>query len=253
VEPSLLAQLTDFHVRAAEDGDQGADRLAMVVEAVLALDPRPEAVVVTGDLTENGVPAEYERVGELLGPLPMPVHMLPGNHDDGAVMNAHFPGAGSEADPWSYSTRLGPLRLVACDTTVPGQDGGSLDARRLAWLANELERERDVPTLLAMHHPPISIGVRALDEIGLPEDDRAALALLLEEHPQVARVVTGHVHTAAVGRVGGCEVFTCPSTFRPAELNLGEERPIELGEGPPGYALHLLGEDGLVSHVRSVD
>ena len=138
---------------------------------------------MTGDLTENGMPAEYERVGKLLAPLPMPIHMLPGNHDDGALMSAHFPGAGSKAEPWSYSTRLGPLRLVACDTTVPGQDGGSLDARRLARLAKELERERDVPTLLAMHHPPISIGVRALDDIGLPEADRAALAVLLEEAP----------------------------------------------------------------------
>ncbi len=246
----LLAQLTDFHVRAPADGDQGAERLASVVEAVLGLDPLPAAVVITGDLTENGLAAEYERVGALLAQLPMPIHMLPGNHDDRDVMSAHFPG-GSGADPWNYATRLGPLRLLACDTTVPGQDGGSLDAARLAWHASELERERDVPTLLAMHHPPISIGVHALDDIGLPAADRDALEELLGKHPQVARVVTGHVHTAAVGRIGGCGVFTCPSTFRPAELNLGDARPIELGEGPPGYALHLLGEEGLVSHVRS--
>jgi Icc protein len=252
VEPFLLAQLTDFHVRAAPDGDQGADRLATVVEAVLALDPVPEAVVVTGDLTENGLAREYDRVGALLAPLPMPIHMLPGNHDDRDVMSAHFP-CGSGAEPWSYATRLGPVRLVACDTTVPGQDAGSLDAQRLGWLADELEREPGLPTLLAMHHPPISIGVRALDDVGLPAPDRAALALLLEEHPQVARVVTGHVHTAAVGRIGGCGVFTCPSTFRPAELNLGDARPIELAEGPPAYALHLFGEDGLVTHVRTVD
>ena len=65
-------------------------------------------------------------------------------------------------------------------------------------------------------------------------------------------MVTGHVHTAAIGRIGGREVFTCPSVFLPAELNLGETRPIELADGPPGYALHLLCEDGLVSHVRPV-
>ncbi len=251
MEPFLLAQLTDFHVRAAADGDQGADRLAAVVEAVLALDPLPGAVLVTGDLTENGAASEYERVRDLLAPLPMPAHMLPGNHDDRAAMSAHFPG-GSGAEEWSYAAPLGPLRLVACDTTVPGQDGGSLDAERLAWLAGELERDRDMPTLLAMHHPPISIGVHALDEIGLPTAHSAAVGRLLEEHPQVARVVTGHVHTAAVGQIGGCGVFTCPSTFRPAELNLGEARPIDLGEGPPCYALHLLRDEGLISHVRPV-
>ena len=127
----MLAQLSDLHVRAAGDGDQGdgdqgASRLAAVVEAVVALDPAPDAVLVSGDLGENGTAAEYERVAELLARLPMPVHVLPGNHDDRSVMGGHFPG-GSGAEPWSYATVLGPLRLVACDTTVPGEDAGSLD------------------------------------------------------------------------------------------------------------------------------
>lgn len=249
--PFLLAQLSDLHVRESADGDQGAHRLAAVVEAVLAMDPAPDAVLVSGDLSENGTAAEYERVSELLAPLTAPVHVFPGNHDDRAEMGRHFPG-GSGAEPWSYAIRLGPLRLVVCDTTVPGEDAGSLDSGRLDWLEDQLGRDRELPTLLAMHHPPIPIGVRALDDIGLPITDRVALGRLLDEHPQVARVITGHVHTASVGRIGGREVFTCPSTFRPAELNLGEAAPIELGEGAPAYALHLLCEDGLVSHVRPV-
>ena len=66
-------------------------------------------------------------------------------------------------------------------------------------------------------------------------------------------MVTGHVHTAAIGRIGGREVFTCPSAFLPAELNLGETRPIELADGPPGVrAPPSRARSGLVSHVRPV-
>jgi 3',5'-cyclic-AMP phosphodiesterase len=251
VAPFILAQLSDLHVRAEDDGHQGAQRLAAVIDAVAALDPAPDAVLVTGDLGENGTLSEYERVARLLDGLRMPVHVLPGNHDDRSVMAEHFPG-GSGEEPWSYAVVLGPLRLVACDTTMPGQDAGSLDGGRLEWLRDALEHERELPTVLAMHHPPISIGVGALDEIGLPGEDRVALGRLLGEHPQVARVVTGHVHTATLGSIGGREVFTCPSTCLPAELNLGETRPIELADGPPAFALHLLCEEGLVSHVRPV-
>ena len=144
-------------------------------------------------------------------------------------MGRHFPG-GSGAEPWSYATRLGPLRLVVCDTTVPGEDDGSLDSGRLEWLEEELGRERELPTLVAMHHPPIPIGVRALDDIGLPARTES-LSAGCWEHPQVVRVLTGHVHTASVGRIGGREVFTCPSTFRARRAEPRRAGPDRVGRG----------------------
>jgi hypothetical protein len=82
------------------------------VEAVLALDPLPDAVLISGDLADTGAAAEYERVRELLTPLPMPVHLLPGNHD-----RLEWDGP--------YAADVGDLRLIACDTTKPGEDATS--------------------------------------------------------------------------------------------------------------------------------
>ena len=87
----ILAQLSDPHVLVGP-GDRGsAESLAAGVAAVLALRPRPDAVLVSGDLADTASAAEYERVRELLAPLPMPVHVLPGNHDDRDALRAHFP------------------------------------------------------------------------------------------------------------------------------------------------------------------
>jgi 3',5'-cyclic-AMP phosphodiesterase len=110
----ILAQLSDPHMRLPPDDEGSGEALAAAVRAVLALDPLPDAVVVTGDLANGATAAEYARVRELLEPLPMPVHLLPGNHDDSTVVEG------------GYVVRVGALRLVACDTTIPGRDDGEL-------------------------------------------------------------------------------------------------------------------------------
>ncbi len=79
---AILAQLSDPHIRMPPEDEGSGAALEAAVRSVLALDPLPDAVIVTGDLADGAAPAEYERVRELLEPLPMPVYVLPGNHDD---------------------------------------------------------------------------------------------------------------------------------------------------------------------------
>ena len=117
---TVLAQLSDPHLQAADGDRGGGPALAAAVEAVLALDPAPEAVLLSGDVGDVGDPAEYARARELLAPLPMPVHALPGNHDDPAALAAAF---GARAP---YTAAVGDLRLVVCDTTLPGRLEGGL-------------------------------------------------------------------------------------------------------------------------------
>jgi Icc protein len=230
----ILAQLSDPHMRLPPEDEGSGEALAAAVRAVLALDPLPDAVIVTGDLADGARPAEYERVRELLAPLPMPVHLLPGNHDDSTVVEA------------GYAVRIGPLRLVACDSTIPGRDDGELD---LAWLEAELAREPDAPTIVAMHHPPILTGIGGLDALGLTNRD--GLAGLLERSPQVRRVIAGHVHRGAFGMHGGCGVVACPSTNLQAKLEIGGEGFTIVRE-PSAIAVHALVDGDLVSHLQPV-
>jgi 3',5'-cyclic-AMP phosphodiesterase len=242
---SLLAQLSDPHLDVGP-GDRGsAEALAAAVEAVLALRPLPDAVVVTGDIANGGAPTEYERAHELLAPLPMPVHVLPGNHDDRDALRERFavPGDG----PLQYVARVGELRLVVCDTQLPGHDGGALDGGRLDWL--EAQLDGDVPTVVALHHPPVAIGLPVLDAIGIAESERAGFAELLARSPQVKRVIAGHVHRSVFATLRGCGVFACASTHLQAPLEIGSQE-LRLVPETPAIALHAALDGGIASHVQ---
>jgi 3',5'-cyclic-AMP phosphodiesterase len=159
---------------------------------------------------------------------------------------------GADADPVQYSADLGPLRLVVLDTTRPGEDPGVLDPERLRWLDAELATAPEQPTLLAMHHPPLVTGVPAWDHIGLPSADRRALGEVVERHPQVRRLVAGHVHRTISGELAGRAVLSVPSTYVQARLNFGSQE-IELAADPAGFAVHAVLDGELISHVQPVD
>jgi 3',5'-cyclic AMP phosphodiesterase CpdA len=252
VAPFLLVQLSDPHLGADWGGPDPDARLAAAVDAVLALPQQPDAVLVTGDLTDHGTDAEYARAVELLAPLNAAVHVLAGNHDARAGLRRAFglPGAGDE--PVQYGVDLGPLRLLVLDTTIPGEDAGALDDERLAWLDRELRAAPDAPTLLAMHHPPLATGVALWDELGLAAADRAALEGVLDGHRQVRRIVAGHVHRTMATELAGRPVLAVPSTYVQVRLNFAATE-IELAPSDPsGFAVHALVDGGLVSHVQPV-
>ena len=249
--PFLLAQLSDPHIGAEwTDGDPVA-RLAAAVSSVRALRPQPDAVLVSGDLADNAADAEYEQVCELLAPLLAPLYVLPGNHDDRRALHRHFGVPGADGEPVQYAVDLGPLRLVVLDTTRPGEDSGALDAERLAWLDDELAATPEVPTLIAMHHPPLSTGVPAWDELGLPVADRWALAEVVERHRQVRRLAGGHVHRTITAELAGRAVLTVPSTYVQARLDFRAEE-FELAAEPAGFAVHAVLDGELISHIQPV-
>jgi Icc protein len=250
--PFLLVQLSDLHVGgdwAAADPVAG---VAAAVRSVLEMPARPDAVLVSGDLADHATDAEYGQVLDLLSPLRVPLYVLPGNHDDRAALRRHFEVPGSGAEPVRYSVGLGPLRLVVLDTTLPGEDPGGLDAVQLAWLDAELDAEPGVPTLVAMHHPPLSTGIPACDEVGLAAPDRVALGEVLGRHDHVRCVVGGHVHRAITGRLAGRTVFTVPSTYVQTRLTFASDEIVLAEDEPAGFGVHAVVDGDVVSHVQPV-
>ncbi len=225
------------------------------MRAAASLSPAPDAAIVTGDLVVDPGAREYERVRELLAPLAMPVYVIAGNHDDRDALREYFAlpdgPTGAAGTPFRYSAQLGGLRLVVCDTTIPGQEGGSFGAERRAWLAAELAAAPQQPTLIAMHHPPLLTSFPAFDEIGIPDADRIAFGDLLATNPQVLRVICGHVHRAFFGTLAGCGVVVCPSTWLQAPLEIGMSE-IALLREPPAFAVHAQVDGGVVSHIEPI-
>jgi 3',5'-cyclic AMP phosphodiesterase CpdA len=233
VTTTLIAQISDPHLRLDEEATSAA--FAAAVARVLKLNPLPAAVIVTGDIANSGDPREHERALGLLAALPMPVHRLAGNHDQ-------FEGR------TRYAAEAGGVRVVACDTSIPGRDEGTLE---LDWLAERLSEDRETPTIVAMHHPPLLTGLAWLDEIGLPLPDRTALAELLAASPQVKRVVAGHVHRVIHSTLGGCGVVTCTSTNIQFALDFVATEMLLTSE-PPSVLVHALVDDQIVTHVQPV-
>jgi Icc protein len=246
----VLVQLSDPHIGANWVDDQSVARLASAVEVIRELNPHPDGVLVSGDLADGATDAQYEQVQALLSPLDAPIHVVVGNHDAREALPRHF-GAPMIGGYVQYSADVGPLRLVVLDTQVPGEDSGHLDAERLDWLDRELAAAPDPPTLVAMHHPPISIGIEAIDRIGLPATDRDALSRVIDRHPQVQGLVGGHVHRAVAGELAGRMVIVAPSTYAELKPDFPSDR-LEMNAGRAGFVVHKLVDGGLASHVQPV-
>jgi 3',5'-cyclic AMP phosphodiesterase CpdA len=251
---AIIAQLSDIHITADAAGvvadDSGPVRaLRAAVSALLSLPARPDAVVLSGDLADAGLPVEYARLRALLSPLPMPVHPMPGNHDDRDALRAAFgshPAIAATADgpqaPIQYAMDVAGVRLVCCDTTVPGAPYGAMDAGKLAWLEATLAAEPDTPTVVATHHPPFPIGIRFIDDMRFL--DPSGFAEIIERHRQVVRVTSGHVHRGSVGTLAGRVSTTCPSTYRQLFLDLTRPGRAAVTGEPAGFAVHLIAPDG---------
>lgn len=248
--PVLLAQLSDLHLGATEEEADPGARLETVVEAVLALPNPVDAVLVSGDLSDDGSAESYRQARTLLDRFPCPVHVLPGNHDDRARLREAFGLPGDGAEPINYSVDVEGLRLLLLDSNVPGRDPGAFPPPTLAWLDEELGEEREQPTLLALHHTPLATGLPGWDAINLSPDEREALAGVVARHPQLRMIVGGHLHRIAAASLAGCPVLSAPSTYLQALPDFDfEDEDVEM-VGPPGFALHVFSAGVLSSQVE---
>ncbi len=246
----LLAQLSDLHIcapgRRLYPRVDTAALLQDAVAAVQRLPVPPLGVLLSGDLVDDGSPAAYSHLRELLAPLTGPLWPLPGNHDERHALRQAFadqPALQQTAseDFIQYEVPLPGLRLLVLDTLVPGASHGALCPRRLAWLAAALARDTTTPVVLALHHPPFDIHVPGMDRIGL-RDGRPELAALVAQHPQVQRVVCGHVHRSVQRVWAGTLVQSAPSTAHQIALALGLGPAPAPGDGwtlePPSFLVH---------------
>ncbi len=254
---TLIVQLTDLHVRPVGMASSRVVETTMLTEralrAVARLQPAPDAVLLTGDLTECGLAEEYAVLAEMLARLlAVPVHVIPGNHDRRERLLAGLPGV-RQADGFvQYAVDGLPVRLVMLDTVVPGAGHGELCRRRLDWLDATLAAAPERTTLLAMHHPPFVSGIAHMDGIMLREPER--LRAVLERHTQVRRIVCGHHHRPITARFAGAIASVCPSVAHQVELDLRPTAPAAFRLEPPAYQMHRWTRaDGFVSHTAFVE
>ena len=253
----LIAQISDLHIR--EPGELAYRRvdtrahLERCIKRVMQLDPLPHVVLATGDLVDGGKPEEYEHLRRLLAPLTMPIYVIPGNHDERSALRHAFRDhtyLPTRGEFLHYTIDQYPLRLIGLDTVVPALGGGELCAERLRWLEDRLAEAPEQPTVIFMHHPPFKTGIAIMDFIGLGEAD--AFGEIVAKHPQVERILCGHLHRAIQARFRGTLASTCPGSAHQIELELRHNRAAGFVMEPPGFQLHHWNGTQLVSHTAFV-
>jgi Icc protein len=241
-KPALIAQISDLHIKSPGSLAYGrVDTAAALERCVAALNeflPRPDFVVISGDLADTPTVEEYQYLKRLLAPLSVPFAGIPGNHDSRDMMRAAFPlfPYASASGPLDQRVEIGGLDLLLLDSSVHGKPHGELEAASLQWLEATLASQPERPALLFLHHPPFETGIWHMDRQNLL--NAAELAEVVKRHPRVQRIATGHVHRATLTMFAGVAATICPAPNHAVDLDLAKLREPSFRVEPPAFHLH---------------
>jgi len=241
-KPVLIAQISDLHIKPPGVPAYGrvdtASALERCVAALNAFTPKPDLVVISGDLADTPTTEEYEHLKRLLAPLKLPFVAIPGNHDSRGLMRAAFPRAAYAfpTGPLNQRVEIGGLDLVLLDSSVPDRPHGELDAPTLQWLEATLASSPDRPALLFLHHPPFKTGIWHMDRQYLL--NAGELAAVVKRHPRTQLIAAGHVHRAILTMFAGIPSTICPAPNHAVDLDLAELREPSFKIEPPAFHLH---------------
>ena len=241
-KPVHIAQISDLHIKPPGSLAYGrvdtAAALGRCVAALNAFRPKPDFVVISGDLADTPTAEEYQHLERLLAPLELPFAGIPGNHDSRELMRAALPSAAYAfpSGPLNQRLEIGGLDLVLLDSSVPGKPHGELDAPTLQWLDATLASSAVRPALVFLHHPPFKAGIWHMDRQNLR--NAAELAAVVRRHPRVQRIATGHVHRATLTMFAGVATTICPAPNHAVDLDLAELREPSFKVEPPAFHLH---------------
>lgn len=256
----LIAQIADLHVSA--DGapvhdlvDTDAATLR-VVAAINALDPQPDVILATGDLTHAGEPKAAARARALLAELSAPVFVSTGNHDCRNALRAAFGRHPSDADDaWmAYTVEDFPVRLICLDAATDDPFVGAMPGAQAAWLAARLAEAPERPTALFLHHPPFRTGISWLDDIGIGSG-RAELGAAISAHANIQAILCGHLHRPMRGQWCGVATIAAPSVMDRVEfiaMRADGTPEVEI-TAAPGFLLHRINGSGWTTDLCFVD
>jgi len=254
----LLAQITDPHIKKGRGLAYGHVDTAAFLEAVVkhlnAFIPDVDAVIVTGDLTDQGQSEEYAAIRPILDELSMPWYVIPGNHDHRENLIQAF----SDHDYLAqcsgfvqYAVDDYPVRLIGLDTLEVGEPYGYLCQDRLSWLDTCLNEKPDKPTMLFLHHPPFAIGIQHMDVQRLQNADD--LFQVLAGHSQVRHVACGHVHRASETCINGIAVSIAPNSAHSVTLDMKQDGLSSFTMEPPAVRMFRIGDGGnIVTHISYI-
>lgn len=240
---TAILQITDTHIARDDMLVSGrmdtAATLTRLVDRITSIRDQIgdiDAVVVSGDVSDDGSSDSYERFKLLLEPLELPLLVIPGNHDAREPMRSVFPEQFPPEGPLNWVEKLGDLTIIGLDTLVEGSGQGTLAEQSLAFLETALSRANNTPVLLALHHPPFLSGIKFMDDLGLT--NRAAFCEIVVNHKGPLRIACGHIHAMMISDVGGHIAISAPSPCSTFAYDRRNSAPVGFHEIEDGCLLH---------------
>lgn len=240
---TAILQLSDTHivpegmlVSGRLSTDDALKRLITRISSIRDQLGQVDALLVSGDLSDDGSVESYERFQSLISPLALPTYVVPGNHDVRDPMRTafadHLPGSG----PLDWSRKIGDLTLIGLDTLVEGKGHGTLTDQSLGFLHKALTQAAGEPVLIALHHPPFACGIGFMDNIGLT--NRQAFRDIVGTYSGALRIVCGHIHSMIVADVAGHIAISAPSPCSSFAFDCRSGAPIGYMTEGDGCLLH---------------
>lgn len=241
-----LVQITDTHLFANDDGSllsvNTADSFLAVVEAIRAQQTEFDAILATGDISQDHSAESYHRFTRGIQPLEKICFWLPGNHDYKPNMDSVLPAQQIHAPE---QVLLGEYwQMILLDSQVVGVPHGRLSDQQLTLLEEQLAAHPGRHTLVLLHHHPLLVGSAWLDQHTLK--DSSAFWSVVERHANVKAVLCGHVHQDMDRLYQGVRVMATPSTCVQFKPNSDD---FALDQCSPGWRELELHADGRVTTV----
>ncbi len=238
-----LIQLTDTHIFSNPsetfDGINTEQTLKQVIAYAKQTSWPPNAVLVTGDLVHDPVPASYQRLTNILKDLDCPTFCIPGNHDEPETMKQHLPinqimiRQVIHFDFWM---------VIMLDTWLPDTHAGELKQEEIEMIRGLMKDYPDKFILIALHHPPVSIGSPWMDKMSLRNPE--ALFSVIDGNDKVKGIIWGHIHQEFNRERAGVKLMAAPSTciqFMPTATSYTKDNQ------PAGFRLLKLFNDGNIT------
>jgi Icc protein len=235
-----VLHLTDPHLFADKDGSLRGVVTHASLSSVLAhyreSDWLADVVVVTGDLVQDDSQGAYDHFRTLLGELALPVHCVPGNHDVLPLMRASL-----QEPPFYYcdSVEQQNWLIIGLDSYVSDQAGGAVSGDELDRVDETIAKSNADNVLVCLHHPPVDMGSKWLDSVGLNNGEDVLKRLT--ESGKVRLTLSGHVHQVYDADHDGIRIITTPSTCR--QFAIGSDE-FAVDDNPPAYRRIELHDDG---------